>query len=198
MNKQAIEKLRVSPLTFDYFATQGKAGTTEEDVIMKISREVFDEIFVSNFSIYQSKLKPISREINESNYPLIAEIQNKLKTSSKNDVENCKCDEAFSEYLIKVSKHTCKEYFAHVVKFVFLYREHLNLYHLTTHKIKDYSIISLTEDAPDVANEFITDFLDTESRSFGFSYEESCELTQNLCQWMYDSNYTCSKLTMMT
>lgn len=188
----------ISPLTFDYFAIQGRTGSTAEEDFLKVCRDVFDEIFVSNYSIYQSKLKTNQRENQWSNYPLIIEIQSKLKTQSQNDVENCKCDEAFAEYLIKVSKHTSKEFLAKVVKFIFLYREHLNLFHLNAHKVKDYSITSLAEDAPDVANEFITDFLDTETRSFGYSKEESIDLTQNLCQWMYDSNYTCSKLTLIS
>ena len=32
---------------------------------------------------------------------------------------------------------------------------------------------------------------------FGFTKDESIDLTQNLCYWMYDNNFTCSKLSLI-
>ena len=61
--------------------------------------------------------------------------------------------------------------------------------------IGGYSADCSSEDAPDVANEFIIDFLDTDEKLFGFDRDEAIELTQNMCSWMYDNNYSCSKLS---
>ena len=64
---------------------------------------------------------------------------------------------------------------------------------------KEYTETNNAEDVPDSSNEFITEFLDPETREedFGFSKEESIDLTQNLCYWMYDNNFTCSKLSLI-
>ena len=109
-----------------------------------------------------------------------------------------KCDEVFAEYLYKVSKLTNAEYFKRIVRFVFLYRENLN--EVNSKKLEteeEYTLNHNAEDAPDISNEFITDFLETEDMIFDFCKEEAIEITQNFCQWMYDSNYTSSKLTLI-
>ena len=31
----------------------------------------------------------------------------------------------------------------------------------------------------------------------GYNKEEAIDLTQNLCQWLYDNNFTCSKLSLI-
>ena len=84
-----------------------------------------------------------------------------------------------------------------MAKFVYLYWEHLNIIKGTSNTTNTYTSLKNAEDAPDVSNEFITEFLDFESRLFDLDKETSIELTQNFCQWMYDSNYTCSKLTLI-
>ena len=107
------------------------------------------------------------------------------------------CDEVFALYLLTIKDLTNPEFFKKMVKFVFLYWEHLNNMKKITDSSADYSSTHNAEDAPDVSNEFITEFLDCENNTFDFDKNTAIELTQNFCQWMYDSNYTCSKLTLI-
>ena len=64
---------------------------------------------------------------------------------------------------------------------------------------KEYTEVNDAENFPDSANEFITKFLHPKGKEtdFGFNKEESIDLTQNLCYWMYENNYTCSKLSLI-
>ena len=61
----------------------------------------------------------------------------------------------------------------------------------------DFSEEFTCEDAPDISNEFILEFLQTDQMIMGYSKEEAIDLTQNLCQWLYDNNFTCSKLSLI-
>ena len=62
----------------------------------------------------------------------------------------------------------------------------------------EYTIINCAEDVPDLSNEFINEFLDTDKNLFDFNKEDSIDLTQNLCHWMYENNFTSSKLTLIS
>ncbi len=118
--------------------------------------------------------------------------------------ENSKCDEVFSFYIYKVSKLARPEFFTKVLKFITLFRECLNQINKDKCKSKsdeityEYSEIFNAEDAPDISNEFVTEYLGAESMIFDFSREEAIDITQNFCQWMYDNNYTCSKLSLIS
>ncbi len=188
-----------NPLTMEYFKSQEKVGEVNKENVISLCEEMFKELFIDNYKEYKDKL--IKEWTEPKDYPLFKNLHMIMKTNKINDIDNIKCDEVFAEYLFKVSQVTCDDYFKNkVVKFVILYREFLN-----AHKRKeldlsdDYSVTYQAEDAPDVSNEFITEFLmDGEESIFEYDKEESIELTQNFCQWMYDSNYTSSKLTLIS
>lgn len=136
-------------------------------------------------------------------HPFISEIIKQARNPQKSlDAENCKCDEVFAEYLVKAAKFIKPEYAIKLIKFVLLFRENLNSLNRNKPNVNEnenYSQIYNAEDAPDNSNEFVTDFLETTEESlFEFSKEEAVELTQNFCQWMYDNNYTCSKLSLIS
>ena len=103
--------------------------------------------------------------------------------------------------LNKMSQFCDDEYFAELVEFVTLFREHANIINIDQNYLdgKEYTETNKAEDVPNWSNEFITDFLDPDSKNedFGFSKEESIDLTQNLCFWMYDNNFTTSKLSLI-
>lgn len=93
------------------------------------------------------------------------------------------------------------KYFSHLIAFVILFRECLN--QINEEKVKnenkDFSELYNAEDVPDISNEFITEFLDCTSDvvPFIFTKEEAIDLTQNFCHWMYEKNFTCSKLSLI-
>ena len=77
-----------------------------------------------------------------------------------------------------------------------LFRECLNKVNKINVGGNEYSEVSNSEDAPEISNEFVTEFMDDENE-FNISKEEVIDLTQNLCQYMYDNNFTCSKLSLI-
>lgn len=123
----------------------------------------------------------------------------KIKTGIDLEPDSAKCDEVFSEYLLKSKNHCNKDYIQRLIKFVLLFREALNITlgdKLKLSNDEDYSSNYTAEDAPEISNEFITEYLEVDSFLLGFGREEAIELTMNFCQWMYDNNFTCSKLTI--
>jgi hypothetical protein len=117
--------------------------------------------------------------------------------------ENSKCDETFSFYIQKVARLCKHEYFIKVLKFITLYRECLNFTQIENPKNNkdcryEYVECNNSEDVPDISNIFIMDYLETDTQGFDFTREEAIDLTQNFCQWLYDNNFTCSKLSLLS
>jgi len=180
----------------DYFKSPDKIGETNE--IEKCINIVWSDIFNEN-SIFKlnEKTKTCENYFSHQFFKLILEY---VKNPPVLDGETSKCDEIFSDYIVKISKLTNENFFVKVLKFVFLFRECLN--DLYKDKVKDtpdinFSELVNAEDAPDISNDFVTDYLETENEKYGFSKDDAIDLTQNFCQWMYDNNFTCSKLSLI-
>lgn len=99
-----------------------------------------------------------------------------------------------------MSLHTNPEYFTKLIIFVTLFREYVNIVKKgQVQKDEEFTAITNAEDVPDISNEFINEFLEPEKGGpFGFDKEESIDLTQNICHWMYENNFTCSKLSLIS
>ena len=112
-------------------------------------------------------------------------------------------DSVFIEYLNKMSAYCNPDYYVKLIKFVTLFREHSNqanaekMGNNETNQV--YTETHNAEDVPDSSNEFITDFINPEEKNkdLGFDKEECIDLTMNLCYWMYENNFTCSKLSLI-
>lgn len=180
----------------DYFKSSDKFGETNN--VENCLREVYEELNSEEISF---KLTEKTRNCKDySKHPFIRLILDNLANPPVLDGENSKCDEVFAEYLVKVSKIVNDNFFTKVVKFVFLFRECLNDMHRDKEKdIEDYySETKNAEDAPDISNDFVTDYLDlSDNEKYGFTKEDAIDLTQNFCQWLYDNNFTCSKLSLI-
>jgi hypothetical protein len=115
--------------------------------------------------------------------------------------DNSICDEVFAFYIYKVSRFTKAEFFLRVLKFISLYREFVNFSYKdkksNSSKSGEYTETCNPEDVPDVSNEFILSYLDVENETYGYNKEDAIDLTQNFCQWLYDNNFTCSKIGLI-
>eukprot|EP01022_Parablepharisma_sp_SALTPOND_P013627 TRINITY_DN182_c0_g2_i1.p1 TRINITY_DN182_c0_g2~~TRINITY_DN182_c0_g2_i1.p1 ORF type:complete len:427 (+),score=53.64 TRINITY_DN182_c0_g2_i1:1754-3034(+) len=153
--------------------------------------------------------------------PPAGEDKAKLAATTKQEEDSFqkkkqkKCDEIFAEYLDSVARVVNKECYRQVLKFVFLFRECLNHYGERLNKSKqepagynlgsngkaeegkqeEYCMNNNAEQAPEVSNEFVTLYLDEVKASFGKM--DAIELTQNFCGWLFNSGYTCSKLSLI-
>ena len=64
-------------------------------------------------------------------------------------------------------------------------------------KNNHYSSINNAEFAPEVANEFVTVYLDDPLNNKGrLSRADAIDLTQHMCNWMFGLKLTCSKICM--
>lgn len=190
-------KMLYNPATADFFKHPERIGETTN--IMQSLNEVFKEIYDLKY-LERNKTKKIKSYENMGSHPFFRKIQEIIHSPKGLDGENSKCDDIFADYIIKVSKCAKKEFFEKVLKFVILFRESLNITNSEKcgNEEKEYTELYNAEDAPDISNEFVTEFLDTEANLFGFQKEESIDVTQNFCQWLYDNNFTCSKLSLIS
>ena len=184
-------KLLYNPCNFDYFKHPERIGETNN--LNECIDYIFGEVYQNNDKNFEKFRK--YKFIKDNNF------FNKLMEMNVNPKsldENSKCDEIFAEYVLKVSRACNKEFLTKVLKFVTIFRECLNL----INKVKningeDYSESNNAEDAPDISNDFVTDFLEKDPDLFDFSKDDAIDMTQNFCQWLYDNNYTCSKLSLI-
>ncbi len=90
---------------------------------------------------------------------------------------------------------------SHLIKFITLFRECVNIINkekLRNSEGQEYTQVTNAEDVPDISNDFITEFLDPDTNTFDISKEEAIDLTQNFCHWLYENNFTCSKLSLIS
>lgn len=165
-----------------YFTNNvNRAGETKTEEIAQIASKVLEDLKTKHTEVFK----------NFSNENLfLTSLASVVENDEKKDK---KCDEVFAEYLHYVSKICNETFFKDVVKFVILFRENVNI----VNKNQKFSEENTAEDAPDSSNEFILEFLCIDSgNKFSVKKEESIELTQNLCSWMFRNNYSHSKLAL--
>ena len=186
-------KLLYNPCNFDYFKHPDRMGETTN--IIECLEIVFNDIYHNSDKNFDKFRKYDSKK--EHNF--FIKIIELYEIPRSLDGESSKCDEIFAEYILKVSKACKKEFFIKILKFVTIFRECLNIINKGKDNFvkDDYSEINNAEDAPDISNEFVTDFLEKDPELFELSKDDAIDMTQNFCQWLYDNNYTCSKLSFI-
>ena len=200
------ERLKYNPLDASYFLKDNRRGTT--------NFEDFEKSIVDAFHILYSR-NNFDRNLNKDmkNYNKIQEhpflgkfLLDKHDVNIKIDDEKEISDKVFMDYLNKMSLHVNPNYFTTLIIFVTLFREFVNITELKKKNIKEnnfnndveYTSVNSAEDVPDLSNEFINEFLETDKKLFDFNKEDSIDLTQNFCHWMYENNFTSSKLTLIS
>ena len=200
------ERLKYNPLDASYFLKDNRRGTT--------NFEDFEKSIIDAFHILYSR-NNFDRNLNKDmkNYNKIQEhpflgkfLLDKHDVNIKINDEKEISDKVFMDYLNKMSLHVNPNYFTTLIIFVTLFREFVNITELKKKNIKEknfnndveYTSVNSAEDVPDLSNEFINEFLETDKKLFDFNKEDSIDLTQNFCHWMYENNFTSSKLTLIS
>ncbi len=186
-------KAQYNPCNFDYFKSPDRAGETDDiEVVLK---GAFEKIYAEENRQKNEKLKSYA---NFEEHEFFTKIKDVFINSKQLDPEKAKCSEVFADYICKVAKVANKECLEKIVIFVTLFRECLNSMNKQGENDNDYTEENNAEDAPDISNEFVTEYLETDGNFFDFQKEEVIDITQNFCQWLYDNNYTCSKLSLIS
>lgn len=128
-------------------------------------------------------------------YKAFIALSEKNKTGSDENVEPPKiADDIFATYLIENSEKTNKNYFDFIVKFVALFRECINKLRSGE---EEYTTKNSAEAVPDTCNDFITEFMDQHGY-FGLNTVELIEIIQHFSNWLYESKFTVSRLTLLS
>ena len=123
-----------------------------------------------------------------------------------------KVDEIFALYLYKVSLKVQDQFYRTVLAFVIFFRECLNEIGWKKRKESDeqtpqeefadlekldFCEENSAEHAPEICNEFVTIYMEKNKSKFEIIKCEQIDLTINMCHWLFENQYTCSKLTMI-
>ena len=193
------ERARYNPLEASYFLKENRKGTTTE--FDEPIRNAFDMLYKNTPEIIdRNKLKLMKNYEKIEDHPFLGKfLKDSHDVNIKLENENEVSDLVFMDYLNKMSLHVNPTYFSRLIVFVTLFREYVNIAKKDQMISSDKEDTETTcaEDVPDLSNEFINEFLDPDKNAFNFNKEESIDLTQNICHWMYENNFTCSKLSLL-
>lgn len=127
-----------------------------------------------------------------------------------------KVDEIFAYYLYFISKKVNELFYKTVMTYTILFRECLNDIGWTKKmesedikleenqafkhdmETKAFCIYNNAEHAPEICNEFVTVFMENKRQHCEISKPDQIDLTINLCHWLFENQFTCSKLTMIS
>jgi hypothetical protein len=195
---------------FKHFYDKDQRRKAESDPEYKMTdfvETLFTDIFV-NFreKCYTQTFQKFT------DHPLLQIIldPSKIKHYENNEgdtgIKKGTCDEIMYEYLKECSVKANKEYFRFTHKFILLFRECINKFKQDEAKTENGLLMTFTEtnpaeQAPDLCNEFITEFMEN-ADFFGLNLDrerlELIEVIQHFCHWLFDKNYTTSRLTLLS
>ena len=194
-----LEKKKYNPINLTFFSKVERTGNTETKEINKCIDEAFLEIYKN-----VNELTTIKNYSSIDEHPFLNKFKNDGHDIYKYIIDEHQIiDTVLIDYLNKMSMFCNNKYYIKLIIFVTLFREFAN--HFFSSKLvknndkNEYTEIYDAEDFPDISNNFIIEFLHPESKenNFGFTKDESIDLTQNLCYWLYDNNHTSSKLSII-
>ncbi len=208
VEKSFKEKFQHNPINLTYFLKE-ETGITEIYDFPNCINEAFNIIYdCSNKKIKERNFKKKIKEYDKIyEHPFLGKFL--LSKHERNiNIENEKeiCDNVFMHYLNKMSLNVNPNYFIKLIVFVTLFREFINIskrIYLYNQNEEfnifenEYTANHSAEDIPFFCNDFINNFLDCENKLFNFDKQESIDLTQNFCNWIYDNDFTTLKLSLI-
>lgn len=165
---------------------------------------------INNKASYDSNKSNNSSEVKNQSSAVTRNNNRRENQNATN--KNISCDEIFYEYLKSITKYANQKYFIFVFKFIVIFRECINTYknielensilvlkENIPLEIKEFTQYYDAEQAPELCNEFISEYLQS-CDYFGFEKNEIPEIIdiiQHFCYWMYENNYTSSRLSLL-
>ena len=187
----------------------------DKNNIIKIIEEIFKENINNNLFIkYNNNLNNYSF----FNKILLYNNNNNNNINNNNNNNNKTCDIIFIEYLFYIKNFYNEKFFKLILKIIILFRECINKYknieienknflfnnnninYINNNNLIEFTEIYDGEQIPEICNEFLTEFLPNYDEYFGINnynnenYNKIKKLVENFCFWLYDNNYTSSKL----
>lgn len=192
-----LEKKKYDPTNLTFFSKEERTGKTEPIEINKCIDKAFSEIYKKGNEL------TIKNYVTVDEHPFLNKFKKDNHDIYKYIIDGHQIiDTVLIDYLNKMSMFCNNQYYTKLIIFITLFREYVNAF--SGNKIdkkknkREYCEIYDAENFPDYSNNFIIEFLHPESKenNFGFTKDESIDLTQNLCYWLFDNNHTSSKLSL--
>ena len=168
-------------------------------IFKQCQQELFNEIDdVENYSFYQLIVENWEKDIPDLIQECFIAI-NKIE-DPLNKIQSYNLDGILFTYLKEFYKNANLEYFWFMIKFIVLFRECVNRLRADLVK-KDqqnklYSEIYNCENAPEVCNDFLLEFMEPYDY-FGMNKEELIELILHFCYWLKLKEYTHLNLSLL-
>lgn len=190
--KKKEEKIKYDPMNPSFFRHEERTGKTEKEKINECAERAFEFIYdINREKAIERKMK-IYYNINE--HPFLYKFINDMHNTDIILNKKTNTDNVLMNYLNQISDICNENYFQKLIVFVTLFREFVNIF-----TNQEYTEIKEAEDVPDMSNNFINDFLYLyeDEVSFGFEFQEAIDLTTNLCSWMYENDFSESKIFLV-
>lgn len=135
---------------------------------------------------------------------------------SESDRQQMLADEIFAYYLYTISRKVNEHFYKTVLTYTILFRECLNeigwVKKIESEGLKveeddelkakvdtePFCLTNNTEHAPEICNEFVTVFMERKRNQVEIPKPDQIDLTINVCHWLFENQFTCSKLTMIS
>ena len=181
------------PWKLSFFEKEERKGKTPIANINECAKRAFKFIYDNNRNNVEKLNMKEYNSIEE--YPFLYNFIN-----NKHDVDLIEeryenTDKVLLNYLNQRSDICNEKYFEKLIVFVVLFREYININNKLDSN-EEYTVIKTAEDVPEKSNEFINDFLypEDEENIFGLEKKEVIKLIINLCNWMFENDFSNSKI----
>jgi hypothetical protein len=202
-NENIIEKNRYNPINITYFAKEGRTGKTTPKEIDECIDNAFLDLYIDDENIKRNDARNMKDYQSIEEHPFLIKFKMDNHDIYKNVINiHETIDKIFIDYLNKMSVFCDKKYFTELIKFVTLFREYINIMNRridNKNNNQEYTDINDAENIANYSNGFINKFLYPKGEDndfFSFVKDESIDLVQNICYWMYDNNFTPYKIIL--
>lgn len=181
------------PWKLSFFDKPERKGKTSIANINKCAKRVFKFIYEDN----KDNVEKLNMKVYDSieKYPFLNNFINEKHDVNLIEDKNENTDKVLLNYLNQRSNICNEKYFEKLIVFVVLFREYVNInYKLENNE--EYTVVKNADDVPEKSNEFINEFLypEDEEIAFGLEKKEVIKLVINLCDWMFENDFSTSKI----
>ena len=184
-----------NPYTKEFFMDESRNGKIDKSEFNNIIQKSFDNLYNTQNNSINNNMK-ICKNINDHSFfkKFLEDEHDQYKTIINQDEI---IDIVFMNYLNKISSLCNENFYIKLISLIVLFRDFIN----TSNEKNigdDYTENNEAEEVPNFTNSFIEKyFFGKESDNFlGLTYKDVEGILLNLCQWLYDHNYTSFKLSI--
>ena len=187
-----------NPYTKEFFMDESLTGKIDKSEFSNIIQKAFDNLYTTqsnSIKIKNNNMK-IYKNLNDHSFfkKFLEDKHDQYKTIINQDEI---IDIVFMNYLNKISSLCNEKFYIKLISLIILFRDFINKSNEKNIE-DDYTENNEAEEVPNFTNSFIEKFFsEKESENFlGLNYKDVEGILLNLCQWLYDHNYTSYRLSI--